>query len=167
MVSPAANPWPRSPLAPRRTASPSNRSLCPGTQEFWCRDKCPRAAPENRKCAVAETERQKESPPIAGICRLFRKSPRTRDCVVVDAVAIEPVSASEFPANREINREFCKIQACCAVFVSNRSMNSATWSETSLRERTGNSVCGNRENILGEQGIGKRPFLAQGIGNWA
>ena len=26
--------------------------------------------------------------------------------MVADAVAIEPVSTSEFPANREINREF-------------------------------------------------------------
>jgi hypothetical protein len=29
------------------------------------------------------------------------------DCVVADAVDLEPVSASKFPANREINREFC------------------------------------------------------------
>jgi hypothetical protein len=27
---------------------------------------------------------------------------------VADAVAVEPVSASKFPANREINREFCQ-----------------------------------------------------------
>jgi hypothetical protein len=30
--------------------------------------------------------------------------------MVADAVDLEPVSASKFPANREINREFCKIQ---------------------------------------------------------
>ena len=36
-----------------------------------------------------------------------RNSPQTVNCVVADAVAIEPVSASNFPANREINREFC------------------------------------------------------------
>jgi hypothetical protein len=29
--------------------------------------------------------------------------------MVADAVDLEPVSASKFPANREINREFCKI----------------------------------------------------------
>jgi hypothetical protein len=28
------------------------------------------------------------------------------DCVVADAVVVEPVSAPKFPANREINREF-------------------------------------------------------------
>ena len=27
--------------------------------------------------------------------------------VAADAVTVEPVSASSFPANREINREFC------------------------------------------------------------
>ena len=30
--------------------------------------------------------------------------------MVADAVAFEPVSTLEFPANREINREFCKIR---------------------------------------------------------
>jgi hypothetical protein len=42
-----------------------------------------------------------------------RKSPQRAgypDWVVADAVAFEPVSTLEFPANREINREFCKIQ---------------------------------------------------------
>jgi hypothetical protein len=31
--------------------------------------------------------------------------------VVADAVAVEPVSIAKFPANREKNREFCKIAA--------------------------------------------------------
>jgi hypothetical protein len=44
-----------------------------------------------------------------GILRYFRKSPFVGDCVVADAVAVEPVSASYFPANREINREFWQI----------------------------------------------------------
>ena len=30
------------------------------------------------------------------------------DCVVADAVQVEPVSTAEFPANREKNREFCR-----------------------------------------------------------
>jgi hypothetical protein len=33
------------------------------------------------------------------------KSPRESECVVADAVAVEPVSASIFPANREKYRE--------------------------------------------------------------
>jgi hypothetical protein len=31
--------------------------------------------------------------------------------MVADAVAVEPVSTVKFPANREKNREFCKIEA--------------------------------------------------------
>jgi hypothetical protein len=38
----------------------------------------------------------------------FGKSLFAPDCVVADAVAVEPVSQVEFPANREINREFCQ-----------------------------------------------------------
>ena len=34
------------------------------------------------------------------------KSLFARDCVVADAVAVEPVSQVQFPANRENNREF-------------------------------------------------------------
>ena len=34
------------------------------------------------------------------------KSLVARECVVADAVDVEPVSASEFPANREKNGEF-------------------------------------------------------------
>jgi hypothetical protein len=53
------------------------------------------------KFAVAETKRRKEGPPIAGLCRLFGKSPLDRECVVglrglelraKHAVAIEPMS---------------------------------------------------------------------------
>jgi hypothetical protein len=36
--------------------------------------------------------------------------------VVADAVAVEPVSTPEFPANREINREFCRIHPLCEIF---------------------------------------------------
>ena len=32
----------------------------------------------------------------------------SRNCVVADAVQLEPVSAAEFPANREKNREFSR-----------------------------------------------------------
>jgi hypothetical protein len=46
--------------------------------------------------------------------------------LVADAVGIEPVSASKFPANREKNREFRRIRASLAFFVSNRPVHSAT-----------------------------------------
>ena len=37
------------------------------------------------------------------------KSPVVRVCVVADAVQVEPVSNAKFPANREKNRDFCRI----------------------------------------------------------
>ena len=39
--------------------------------------------------------------------------------MVADAVAIEPVSASQFPANREKNRDFCKIGTSAALETAN------------------------------------------------
>jgi ketosteroid isomerase-like protein len=33
------------------------------------------------------------------------------NCVVADAVQVEPVSTPKFPANREINREFCRLRS--------------------------------------------------------
>lgn len=36
----------------------------------------------------------------------LRKSLHIKDCVVVEAVDLEPVSNGKFPANREKNREF-------------------------------------------------------------
>jgi hypothetical protein len=35
--------------------------------------------------------------------------------LVAHAVAVEPVSIPEFPANREINREFCRIRLLSAI----------------------------------------------------
>jgi len=43
---------------------------------------------------------------LAAFSAAIRKSPHMQDCVVADAVAVEPVSTPKFPANREINREF-------------------------------------------------------------
>src|SRR3974390_3145165 len=44
--------------------------------------------------------------------------------MVADAVAVEPVSASKFPANREINREFLGIDPLDTVWVADTSANS-------------------------------------------
>src|SRR5205823_14433832 len=41
---------------------------------------------------VSENEPSHRSPPIRGLSYTFRKSPVAHDCVVVDAVQIEPVS---------------------------------------------------------------------------
>jgi hypothetical protein len=35
--------------------------------------------------------------------------------VVADAVAVESVSTPKFPANREINRKFCRIDPLCEI----------------------------------------------------
>ena len=43
---------------------------------------------------------------------------------MVDAARIEPVSAVEFPANREINREFRRFRPSAAILASNRSCDS-------------------------------------------
>ncbi len=58
----------------------------------------------------------------------FRKSPVAHDCVVVDAARCEPVSASKFPANREINREFRRIRPSIAIFVSGQRADSIAYS---------------------------------------
>ena len=51
--------------------------------------------------------------------RSLAKFPVAPECVVADAVACEPVSVSEFPANREKNREFYKITALRAPVTAN------------------------------------------------
>jgi hypothetical protein len=54
----------------------------------------------------AETKRPRASPPIRDYSSKVGKTPfDDRDCVVADAVYVERVSATKFPANREINRE--------------------------------------------------------------
>jgi hypothetical protein len=42
--------------------------------------------------------------------------------LVADAVTVEPVSTAGFPANREINREFCKLVAFGAAETPNRAV---------------------------------------------
>jgi hypothetical protein len=58
--------------------------------------------------------------------------------VVADAVAVEPVSASEFPANREKNREFRQFCPLTAIFASNSIGKFNHLQQNSLRNETGN-----------------------------
>src|SRR6188768_2026667 len=82
----------------------------PGTAISGHRDSSPEIQP--RAILVsAETKRQRQSPPFAGHLQVSGKSRGSKECVVADAVVIEPVSASQFPANREKNREFCNFEA--------------------------------------------------------
>jgi hypothetical protein len=58
-----------------------------------------------------------------------RPSAHARGCVVVDAVVVEPVSTLKFPANREINREFCDFRLIGAILIANQQANSNCCSE--------------------------------------
>ena len=49
--------------------------------------------------------------------------------VVADAVVVEPVSTSKFPADREKNKEFCKSGAPDAIFAHSRPANSVLCSK--------------------------------------
>jgi hypothetical protein len=53
---------------------------------------------------------------FAGHLQVSGKSRGSKECVVADAVGIEPVSASQFPDNREIIREFCRIELGSGAF---------------------------------------------------
>jgi hypothetical protein len=72
--------------------------------------------------------------------------------VVADAVTVEPVSTAKFPANREINREFCRIRPLSAILKADMRANSEACSEIPYATEQG--------NILEEQGI---PAEEQGI----
>jgi hypothetical protein len=50
--------------------------------------------------------RDEKNTPTAGKIDQSSRIERKANWVVADAVAVEPVSASKFPANRENNREF-------------------------------------------------------------
>jgi hypothetical protein len=45
---------------------------------------------------------------MAGIRRLFRKSRQNGDCVVADAVRVEPVSAAKFPTTGKLIGNFAE-----------------------------------------------------------
>jgi hypothetical protein len=59
-----------------------------------------------------------KSPSIARNSAATWKSLYMQDCVVADAVQVEPVSTLKFPANREINREFRQIPARGATLIA-------------------------------------------------
>ena len=79
------------------------------------------------------------------------------DCVVADAVVCEPVSAAKFPANREKNREFCRIVVSVASETANNGV------VTGLPKRIPYST--EQGIILAEQGILSREqgILSAGI----
>ena len=58
----------------------------------------------------------------------FADEPQVADFMVVDALLIEPVSSSKFPANREINREFYRFRPSGPIFTPNRQADSVACS---------------------------------------
>jgi hypothetical protein len=57
--------------------------------------------------------------------------------VVADAVTVEPVSASEFPANREIYREFCKIRPFNTISKTETRVNSDAYNKIPQAQEQG------------------------------
>ena len=85
----------------------------------------------------------------------YRKSPQPPECVVVDAAWIEPVSTAKFPANRENNREFCRIRPSTAIFMSDQRADSMPYSGIPYATEQGifKRVSGNFFRRTGNLGI--------------
>ena len=68
-----------------------------------------------------------------------------------DAVHYEPVSATKFPANREINREFCRIRPSIAIFASDQRADSIAYSRIPYATEQGilAAITGNFFGITG------------------
>jgi hypothetical protein len=73
------------------------------------------------------------------------------EALAVDAVRIEPVSTFKFPANREINREFCKIGPSTPIFESNQRADPIAYSRIPYATEQGISerVSGNFFQVTG------------------
>ena len=71
---------------------------------------------------------------------------------MADAVVVEPVSTPKFPANREINREFCQIRTLCEILKANTRANSKAFSQIPYATEQG--IISAEQGILAqEQGI--------------
>ena len=91
--------------------------------------------------------------------------------MVANAVAIEPVSGPKFPANREINREFCRIRPHEAIFAPAQAANSMPcreipyangtgnfWSHNELRVSASRSRCRNSVGLNAVGSVGPAGF---------
>jgi hypothetical protein len=85
----------------KKRSSKSKKKLQPCWESHWRRHPCSRAL---------------------GVKTI--KPRKNKDWLAENAVRIEPVSASKFPASREKNREFCGFRPSAAILASNRSSDS-------------------------------------------
>src|SRR5262245_6669219 len=109
-------------------------------------------ADRNRETA----SRKQKSPPMVGRRRKSPQSSGWPDWVVADAVQVEPVSHLEFPANREINREFRQNRRLDAILHADTPANSEACSEIPYSTKQG--IFAKEQGILdctrrGEQGF--------------
>src|SRR4051812_36619621 len=65
-------------------------------------------SPPRRNSSLQRPLHRRQSPPLRGVLAQSGKFLSSKECVVADAVDIEPLSASNFPASREKYREFCR-----------------------------------------------------------
>ncbi|MGB6539659.1 MAG: hypothetical protein WBF03_02145 [Xanthobacteraceae bacterium] len=94
---------------PPQQAPRSNRVSGYGCLYFRETDK---GAGNNRRITAGKNQTAGRKLARSGVFgKKVGKSPFGYDCVVADAVHIEPVSATKFPVNREINREYREIEA--------------------------------------------------------
>ena len=138
-----------------RTSLCLKPSLLPGNRISRPETKAPKR-PLKSSCPFAETDRSQQMPPIRAYLPIVGKSLLVADCVVADAVAVEPVSTPKFPANREINREFCRIRPLGAIFKPDTRVNSEACSEIPYFNGTGNYFEG-----TGNSGARAGNFISQ------
>ena len=74
------------------------------------------------------------------------------DCVVADAVVVEPVSTPHFPDNREKNREFCKFRASGAAMTANNAVISVLSMRIPYSAKQG-IILAKQRIVFAEQGI--------------
>ena len=128
-----------------RTGLCQSQSPFPGNRTLKTETKAPNLAPKSPAIFV-ETIPDPKRRPLRGLSAKFlRKSQLQQDCVAADAVAFERVSASQFPANREKNREFRRIRALEVIFIADTRAISKACSEIPYATEQG--------IILTEQGI--------------
>jgi len=108
-----------------------------------------READQARPCyrGIGEAERTKRERTCPNRLRRFGQRAKNRRRINVnkhrlmaDAGAVEPVSASHLPANREINRENCRLCRESTLRLANTSSKLSRLGRNSLKTETGNFI---------------------------